>query len=69
MAEGVQETKPHGFYQMPLELFLPRMRRSFMDRQYSPSTGMDRSEWEITLEELTRMGLIVKREPVSDGDD
>jgi hypothetical protein len=40
-----------------------------MDRQYSPSTGMDRSEWEITLEELTRMGLIVKREPVSDGDD
>jgi hypothetical protein len=25
----------------------PRMRRSFVDRQYSPSTGMDWSEWEI----------------------
>jgi hypothetical protein len=28
---------------------------------------MDRSKWEIILEELTRMGFIVKREHVSDG--
>jgi hypothetical protein len=47
---------------------LPRMRQSFVDRQYSPSTGMDQSEWEISLEELTCMGLIVKKESVSDGD-
>jgi hypothetical protein len=45
----------------------PRMRRSFVDRQYSPSTGMDQSEWEIILEELTHMGYIVKKEPESDG--
>jgi hypothetical protein len=44
----------------------PRMRRSFVDRQYSPSTGMDQSEWEIILEELTRMGYIVKKKPDSD---
>jgi hypothetical protein len=45
----------------------PRMRRSFIDRQYSPSIDMDRSEWEIILEELTRMGYIVKKESESDG--
>jgi hypothetical protein len=27
---------------------------------------MDRSEWEIVLDELIRMGYIVKREPDSD---
>jgi hypothetical protein len=46
----------------------PSMRWSFVDRQYSPSIGMEWSEWEIILEELTRMGLLVKKEPVSDGD-
>jgi hypothetical protein len=40
----------------------PRMQRLFVDRQYSPSTGMGLSEWEIILEELTRMGYIVKKE-------
>jgi hypothetical protein len=40
----------------------PRMKRSFVDRQYSSSTGMDQSEWEIVLEELTHMGYIVKKE-------
>jgi hypothetical protein len=30
---------------------------------------MDRREWEIILEELTRMGYIVKEEPISEGDD
>jgi hypothetical protein len=47
----------------------PCMRRSFVDRQYSPSTGMDLSEWEIILDELTRMGYIVKKEPDSDGNE
>jgi hypothetical protein len=47
---------------------LPHMRRSFIDRQYSPSTGMDRSEWEIILEELTHMGYIVKQEPINETD-
>jgi hypothetical protein len=44
----------------------PCMQRSFVDTQYPPLTGMDRSEWEIILEELTRMGYIVKKEPDSD---
>jgi hypothetical protein len=35
----------------------------------SPSTGMDRSKWEIILEELIHMGYIVKKEPVSETDD
>jgi hypothetical protein len=39
---------------------------SFVDRRYSPSTGMDLSEWEIILDELIRMGYIVKEEPDSD---
>jgi hypothetical protein len=46
-----------------------RMRRSFFSRKYSPSTGMDQSEWEIILEELTDMGFLVKHEPVREGDD
>jgi hypothetical protein len=44
----------------------PCMLRSFMDRQYSPLTGMDRSEWEIILEELTHMVYIIKWELDSD---
>jgi hypothetical protein len=47
----------------------PWMRHSFVDRPYSPSTDMDRSEWEIILEELTHMGFLVKQEPVSEGED
>jgi hypothetical protein len=47
----------------------PQMRCSFVDRQYSPSTGMDRSEWEIILGELIHMGLLVKQEPISKGED
>jgi hypothetical protein len=45
----------------------PRMRKSFVDRQYLPSIEMDRSEWEIILEKLTRTGYIIKKEPDSDG--
>jgi hypothetical protein len=41
----------------------PRMRRSFVDRHYSPSIGINRSEWDIILGELIRMGYIVKQEP------
>jgi hypothetical protein len=47
----------------------PHMRRSFVDRQYSPLTGMDLSEWKIILDELTCMGYIVKKEPDSDSND
>jgi hypothetical protein len=28
---------------------LPLIKRSFVNREYSPLTGMDRSEWEIML--------------------
>jgi hypothetical protein len=42
------------------------MRRSFVDRLYSPSTGMGLSEWEVILEELTHMCYIVKEEPDND---
>jgi hypothetical protein len=38
--------------------FSPRMRRSFVDRRYLPSTGMSLCEWEIVLEELIRMGIL-----------
>jgi hypothetical protein len=52
-----------------LGAILPHMRRSFVDKQYLPSTGMDQSEWKIILEELTHMGYIVKKEPESEDDD
>jgi hypothetical protein len=45
----------------------PHMRRLFVDRQYSPLTGMDRREWKIILDQLIHMGYIVKEEPDSDG--
>jgi hypothetical protein len=45
------------------------MKRSFVDRQYSPSTGMDQSEWEIILEDLIHMRFLVKHEPASEGED
>jgi hypothetical protein len=45
------------------------MKRSFAERRYSPSIGMDQSEWEIILEQLAITGYIVKEEPVSETDD
>jgi hypothetical protein len=39
---------------------LPHMKRSFAEKRYSPSTGMDQSEWEIILEQLIIMGYVVK---------
>jgi hypothetical protein len=48
---------------------LPHMKRSFVDRQYSPSTDMDMSEWEIILKQLITMGYIVREELVSKTDD
>jgi hypothetical protein len=47
----------------------PCIKRSFVERWYSPSTGMDWSEWKIILEQLLIMGLIVKEEVVSETDD
>jgi hypothetical protein len=47
----------------------PRTRRSFVDRRYSPSTDMGLSEWEIILDEVIRMGYIVKKEPDDDHND
>jgi hypothetical protein len=44
------------------------MKRSFAERRYSPSIGMDQSEWEIILEQLVITGYIVKEEPVSETD-
>jgi hypothetical protein len=46
----------------------PHIKKSFAERRYSPSTSMDRSEWEIILEQLLAMGLIVKEEVVSKDD-
>jgi hypothetical protein len=48
---------------------LPRMRCSFVDWQYSSSTCMDQSEWEIILEELICMRFLVKQKPLSEGED
>jgi hypothetical protein len=47
----------------------PRIKRSFVERRYSPSIGKDRSEWEIILEQLLIIGLIEKEEVVSENDD
>jgi hypothetical protein len=47
----------------------PHMRRSFIDRRYSPSTGTSLSEWEVILDELILMGYIVKEEHDSDHDE
>jgi hypothetical protein len=49
------------------EVISPWMRRLFVDRQYSPSTVMEQSEWEIIFDELIFMGLHVKQEPISEG--
>jgi hypothetical protein len=46
-----------------------RMRRSFVDSRYSPSTGMCLSKWEIILDELICMRYIVKKEPSDDHND
>jgi hypothetical protein len=47
----------------------PHVRRSFIERRYSPSTGLFRNHWEIILEQLLAMGLIVKEEVVSGNND
>jgi hypothetical protein len=49
------------------EAISPHMRWSFVNRRYSPLTGMGLSEWEVILDELIHMGYIVKKEPDSDG--
>jgi hypothetical protein len=52
-----------------LRAISPCLQRLFVDRQYSPSTRMDLSEYEIILNEFTRMGYIVKKEPDSDSNE
>jgi hypothetical protein len=47
----------------------PRIKRSFVERRYPPSSGMDRNEWKIILGELLVMDLIVKEEVVSENHD
>jgi hypothetical protein len=64
----LDEVGPKGILADAPGAILPHMRRSFIHKQYSPSTGMDQSEWEIILEELMGMRLIVKNEPICDGD-
>jgi hypothetical protein len=44
------EMKASQILSAALRAISPRMRRSFVDRQYSPSTCMDRSEWKIILD-------------------
>ena len=48
------------------EVLPPRIRDSFLEMRYSPSTGMERSEWEVIFEQFLSMGLIVKEEVHSD---
>jgi hypothetical protein len=47
----------------------PRMKRPFVNRSYSPLTGMDISEWEMILEQLIIMGYVVKEVPASETDE
>jgi hypothetical protein len=42
----------------------PHIKRSFAKRWYSPSTGMDRSECKIMLEQHLIMDFIVKEDVV-----
>jgi hypothetical protein len=48
---------------------LPHMKHLFVHRQCLPLTGMDRSMWEIILEELICIRFLVKLEPLREGDD
>jgi hypothetical protein len=43
----------------------PRVRNSFLERRYSPSTGMEFHKWQIVLEQFMAIGMIVKEEDVS----
>jgi hypothetical protein len=52
MAGVPREKKAAQILAAALGAISPHMRRSFVDRKYSPSTSMDRSEWEIILEDL-----------------
>jgi hypothetical protein len=45
------------------------MKRPFVNRSYSPLTGMDISEWEMILEQLIIMGYVVKEVPASETDE
>jgi hypothetical protein len=38
----------------------PLVKQSFKEDHYSPSTGMEESEWKIMLEQFIAMGVVVK---------
>jgi hypothetical protein len=63
---GSTRREPARILSAAPEAISPCMRRSFVDRQYSPSIGMGLSEWEVILDELIRVGYIVNEEPDSD---
>jgi hypothetical protein len=46
----------------------PQVRNSFLEQWYLPLTRMHHSKWEIIVEQLLAMGLIVKQDVVSDDD-
>jgi hypothetical protein len=43
----------------------PIVKQSFQEGHYSPSTGMEMSEWQIMLEQFIAMGVVVKEEVVN----
>jgi hypothetical protein len=43
----------------------PIVKQSFQEGCYSPSTGMEMSEWQIMLEQLIAMGVVIKEEDVN----
>jgi hypothetical protein len=65
MWKWLHKKQSHTYSGMDLAvvIFL-HTKRSFVERRYSPSTGMDQNEWEFILEELIIMCYIVKEEVV-----
>jgi hypothetical protein len=39
-----------------------RIQSSFLEGRYTPSTGMDISEWQVIFEQFVDMGIIIKSE-------
>jgi hypothetical protein len=43
----------------------PIVKKSVQEGRYSPSTGMEMSEWQIILEQFIMMGVVVKEQVVN----
>jgi hypothetical protein len=43
----------------------PMVKKSFQQGHYSPSTGIEMSDWQIMLEQFIVMGVVVKEEVVN----